>query len=183
MAETVLTYERALEQAGSRRRLQANVSDGKLFKVGRGVYATVEHPDPLVVAHVVYPNAVVTMDSALFAYGLTDVPPGKVHLATARGSTRIERSGYRQYFVGEGLLDPGAVEQDRGQGVIRMYNRERMLVEVMRRQATLPFDYYKEIIESYRRIAEDIDMRLVEDYMELFKRQGFMFDILQREVL
>lgn len=70
-----------------------------------------------------------------------------------------------------------------GQGVICVYNKERLLVEVMRRQATLPLDYYKEIIASYRRIVEDLDLRLVEDYMSLFKRQDAMFDILQREVL
>ena len=70
-----------------------------------------------------------------------------------------------------------------GHGIIRIYDRERLLVEVMRRQATLPLDYYKEVIGSYRRIAEDIDVRLVEDYMALFKRQDAMFDILQRGVL
>ena len=110
------------------------------------------------------------MDSALASYGMTDVSPDKVHLATARDATRISRPGYRQYFTERKLLDPGA-------------NKERLLVEVMRRQATLPLDYYREVIASYRRISEDLDVRLVEDYMALFKRQDAMFDILQREVL
>ena len=64
-----------------------------------------------------------------------------------------------------------------------MYNRERMLVEVMRRQASLPLDYYKEVISSYRKIVDELDIALVEDYMALFKKNDFMFDILQREVL
>ena len=68
-------------------------------------------------------------------------------------------------------------------GTAFMYNRERMLVEVMRRQASLPLDYYKEVISSYRKIADELDIALVEDYTALFKKNDFMFDILQREVL
>lgn len=183
MKDTVLTYESALERAGSRSALEAKVKNRELFKIDRGVYASSEHPDPLVVAHALYPDAIITMDSALASYGLTDVPPDKVHLATARNATRISRKGYRQYFTERELLNPGEVETDMGHGNVRIYNRERLLVEVMRRQAALPLDYYREIIDSYRRISEELDIRLVEDYMSLFKRQDAMFDILQREVL
>lgn len=183
MAETVLTYEDALQQTGSRSALEGKVENGELYRVDRGIYASSAHPDPLVLAHVLYPEAIITMDSALHAYGLTDVAPEKVHLATAREATRITRPGYRQYFVKKDLLSPGAIEVDMGHGAVRMYDKERLLVEVMRRQASLPLDYYKEIIGSYRRMVEELDMRLVEDYMALFKRQDAMFDILQREVL
>ena len=183
MSETVMTYETAVKQVGSRSALETKVDDGKLFKIGRGIYATTKHPDPLVVAHITYPNAVITMDSALYFYSLTDAPPDEVHIATERDATRISRSGYRQYFTEKNLLEPGAVEVAGNQGYIRIYNKERLLVEVMRRQASLPLDYYKEIIESYRHITEELDIRLVEDYMALFKRQNAMFDILQREVL
>ena len=123
------------------------------------------------------------MDSALYAYGLTDVIPEETHLATNRNATRITRPGYRQYFIEEGLLDPGAVLIEREGGVVRMYSRERLLVEVMRRQASLPLDYYREIIDSYRKIIDELDIALIEDYMSLFKKNDFMFDILQREVL
>ena len=75
------------------------------------------------------------------------------------------------------------MDVERDGGTARMYNRERMLVEVMRRQASLPLDYYKEVISSYRKIADELDIALVEDYMALFKKNDFMFDILQREVL
>ncbi len=178
-----MTYEKAVQQAGSRSALDTKIDSGELFKISRGIYSTTEHPDPLAVAYVTYPNSVITMDSALYFYGLTDIPPAEIHLATARDATRITRPGYRQYFTEKNLLEPGASSMKNGQGVICVYNKERLLVEVMRRQATLPLDYYKEIIASYRRIVEDLDLRLVEDYMSLFKRQDAMFDILQREVL
>lgn len=183
MESSVLTYEDALRLTGSKFLLSKAVKDGDLHKLGRGLYSTTEHPDPLVVAHVLYPEGVITMDSALYEHGLTDVVPADVHIATARDATRIKRPGYRQHFAEGGLLDRGATKIEKPDGIVRIYDKERLLVEVMRRQASMPLDYYKEVIGSYRRIAESLDLRLVEDYMALFKRNEFMFDILQREVL
>ena len=60
---------------------------------------------------------------------------------------------------------------------------ERMLVELLRSAGSMPLDYYKELIISYRKIVDDLDMREVEDYMALYKRADSLFDMLQREVL
>ena len=183
MDNAVMTYEQALADAGSAFLLKKKLESKELHKLTRGAYSKIEHPDPLVLAHVLYPEAVITMDSALYAHDLTDVIPDEVHLATSRSSTRIARPGYRQYFTEDALLTPGTMDVERDGGTARMYNRERMLVEVMRRQASLPLDYYKEVISSYRKIADELDIALDEDYMALFKKNDFMFDILQREVL
>lgn len=74
MKDTVLTYENALERAGSQGALEAKIRNCEHFKIGRGVYATSEHSDPLAVAHALYPDAVITMDSTLASCGLTDAP-------------------------------------------------------------------------------------------------------------
>ena len=37
---------------------------------------------------------------------------------------------------------------------IHMYNKERMLVELLRNKNKLPFDYYKEILENYKQFCE-----------------------------
>ncbi|MEC4272248.1 hypothetical protein VJ923_03620 [Adlercreutzia sp. R25] len=183
MGNTLFTYEEALEQTGSKHLLSKAVADGSIHKLDRGLYSSVAHPDPLAVAHIQYPEGVITMDSALYEYGLTDIMPDEVHIATAREATRIVKPGYRQYFIEGNLLNPGATEVEKPDGTVRLYDKERLLVEVMRRQASIPLDYYKEVIGSYRRIAEELDIRLIEDYIALFKRNDFMFDILQREVL
>ena len=183
MTATLLKYEQALAKCGSRNRLKEALDASQLFKIEKGLYSTKPHPDSLVIASALYPNAVITMDSAFYAYGLTDVIPGKVHLVTDREATRIKRNGYVQYFTERYLLGPGAIWLDREDGFIRIYNRERMLIELMRRRSFLSLDYYKEIIRSYRRIVEDLDIRLVEDYIKLFERNEFMFDILLKEVL
>ena len=68
-------------------------------------------------------------------------------------------------------------------GDIRVFTRERMLVELLRCSGAIPLDYYKELIGSYRKIVNELDMREVEDCMALYKRADGLFDMLQREVL
>ena len=62
--------------------------------------------------------------------------------------------------------------------------KERMLVELLRKSASMPFDYYKEIIASYRRIAEELDIRQIEDCIALYDRScaESIFVKLQLEV-
>lgn len=177
------SYDDMLERYGSAYQIGKAVDSGGLFKVARGLYSDERHPDPNAVVCALYPQAVLTMDSAFYLHGLTDVVPDLVHVATARNSTRIRDARVRQYFMGPALMAAGVGSADGEGATIRLFTRERMLVELLRSAGSMPLDYYKELIGSYRKIAEDLDMREVEDCMALYKRADGLFDMLQREVL
>lgn len=183
MNGTVMTYDEALKKTGSNYRLGLALDHGDLYKIARGVYSTEKNSDPYLVATSKYPHAIITMDSAFYIHGLTDVIPDRVHLATRRNALRINDCGIRQHYLEEILFEPGVQTLSYGGGTIRVYSSERMLVELMRNNAVLPLDYYKEIINAYRRRIESLDIRAVEDYMDLFMRNEGMFEILQKEVL
>ncbi|MGN0034947.1 MAG: hypothetical protein ACI364_04400, partial [Coriobacteriales bacterium] len=57
------------------------------------------NPNPNAVVCALYPQAVLTMDSAFYLHGLTDVVPELVHVATARNSTRVRDARARHYFM------------------------------------------------------------------------------------
>ena len=179
----ILSYKKAAASYGSSYQIDKEVAAGNLYRVARGFYSDTPHCDPYALASVRYPRAIITMDSAFYIHGLTDVIPDKVHLATLRNATRIADDGVVQYFSEKRLFEPGSTALQRDGAQLRIYSRERMLVELMRSASAMPLDYYREIIASYRRIVEGLDIRAVEDYMALFERNNFMFDILQREVL
>ena len=109
------------------------------------------------------------MDSAFYLHGLTDVVPELVHVATPHNSTRIR--------------DSGVQAMESGGYAVRAFSWERMLVELLRNAGTLPMDYYRELIGSYRRIASELDMREAEDCLALYRRSGSLFDMMQREML
>lgn len=65
---------------------------------------------------------------------------------------------------------------------VRVFSRERMLVELIRHKKKLPFDYYKEIIASYRRLLYQLDLQAVEEYAEKLPKTKLVMETLQMEV-
>ena len=177
------TYKEAQEKCGSSYQLKRALERGDLLKISRGLYSNNSIVSPYAAIAKKYPDAIITMDSAFFIHGLTDVIPEKIHLATKRNAVRIKDKAVKQYFVQERLFKPGKSTMSHDGTDISIYSLERMLVELMRNNSRMPLDYYKEIIASYRRRIEDLDIRAVEDYINLFDRKDFLFDIFQREVL
>jgi hypothetical protein len=47
----------------------------------------------------------------------------------------------------------------------------------------LPFDYYKELIGSYRRIVDELDFFAMEDYADMLKNRKKIMETIQLEVL
>ena len=66
---------------------------------------------------------------------------------------------------------------------IRIYDRERMLIELIRSAKNLPFDYYKEIIESYRRIVYRLDVQKLQEYIPVFPKGDAIMEAIELEVL
>jgi len=176
-------YDYMLRRYGSAYQICKAVDSGAVYKIARGLYSDERHPDPNAVACALWPQAVLAMDSAFYLHGLTDVVPELVHVATPRNSTRIRDARIRQYFMEPALIAVGVETMGEEGSVIRTFTRERMLVELLRNAGTLPLDYYKELIVSYRKIIDDLDMREVEGFMALYKRADSLFDMMQKEVL
>ena len=65
---------------------------------------------------------------------------------------------------------------------INVYNKERMLIELIRNRNLMQFDYYKEIISNYRECVDEIDMSMLADYLKKFTNEKNIFEVMQREV-
>lgn len=159
------------------------ISEGKIYKIERGIYSHKPSVRLLEVVTKKYPNAIFTMDSAFYFYGLTDVIPRKTHLAVKRTSTR--RNSNRNIihiFVSEKLLEVGKTQITFDGVVINIYDKERMLIELVRNKKRLAFDYYKEIVNSYRVMVNELDARKIEVYAEEFDAGDYIFRTIQEEI-
>ncbi len=65
---------------------------------------------------------------------------------------------------------------------IRIYSRERMPIELLRYKDKLPFDYYKEVLHSFRHILPQLNMQRVQDYAYASPKSGKIMKTLQAEV-
>jgi predicted transcriptional regulator of viral defense system len=95
------TASQAREVGFSWERLSNNTKTGLFFRVARGVYRLVRFPgsgyEDLFVAWLrTGRNAVISHESALSVYELSDVLPGDIHVIVPRTSSR-RRKGIRQH--------------------------------------------------------------------------------------
>ncbi len=89
----------------------------------------------------------------------------------------------KQYFVSDEFFEEG-IERTEYKGYsIRIYDRERMLIELVRYKSKLPFDYYKEIILNYRKILPQLNIQKIQDYALASPKSGKVMETLQIEVL
>ena len=177
------TYEECIEKYGNEYGVRKAVEAGEIVKKARGIYSDTGDEDELSVILKMYPDAVVTMDSAFYYHDLTDTIPVKYCIITDKDSTKIKNPRIVQYFDNCNSLKVG-VENARYNGVeIRMFNRERMLIELIRYKNKIPFDYYKEIIRNYRELIYELDIQALQEYAEILPKTKLVMETIRREVL
>ena len=177
------TYNDCISEYGSDYQLKKALSDQKLYKVEKGVYSSEKYASELAVVSLKYPEAVFTDESAYYYHDLTDVIPDKYFLATRRTDTRIKDKRVVQSFVSNEVFDHGIIDMKYNNDVIRIYSRERMLIELIRFRSRYSYDYYKEIILNYRRMIYDLDFFKVEEYAALFANGNNIMKIIEAEIL
>lgn len=162
--------------------LNKAIKNKELFKIDNGLYSDTELVNPLEIINKKYPGAIFTMNSAYYYYDLTDVIPDYLYLATRRTDTRIVDDNIKQIFIPNDLFEFGKTQIDVDGIKINIYDEERMLVELIRKKNLIPFDYYKEIINNYRKKADDLDIYKIQKYISNYKNESSLYDTLMREV-
>lgn len=162
--------------------LEKAIKNKKIFKIDHGIYSDKEIVDPMILFSKKYKNSIITMDTAFYFYNLTDIIPDKVYLATNRNSNTIKRENIIQVWVPKEKLNVGKEKIKVNGNTINIYNKERLLVELIRKRNQIPFDYYKEIINNYRKIVDTLDSYKIEQYIALYKNENTLGNIILREV-
>ena len=179
----LLTYKECLDKYGSDYQLKKEIAGGTLFIKEKGIYSTKRNHSEIDVILRKYPKTVLTGKSAFYYHSLTDVIPDHYYLATRRTDTRIKDPRVIQSFIKDDIFDAGITEIQYNNSTIRIYDKERMLIELMRFKTKLPMDYYKEIINNYRKLSFELDFGIVEDYAAMFKSGAKFMHMIQMEVL
>ena len=183
MINVLYSWKEINQKYGYPLKVREALGNGDVYKIGRGFYSDKPYVSPFILIAAKYPYAIVTMNTAFYIYGLTDVIPSSTFLATKRNATRISDDAVTQVFLSEGIFEQGKIKMEYDGAIITIYDRERMLIEALRNSKSMPFDYYKEIVAGYRRISNDLDYQRIEGYASLFKRGESLLNMLRLEVL
>ena len=183
IGKMLYSYAESVKLFEGKYNLKKAVQDGKIYQIEKGIYSDQKYTPENVIIAAKYPKAVFTMNSAFYYYNLTDVIPEKYYLSTDRNASKIADKRVVQIFENSYLVMLGMTMMKFNGGTINIYNRERLLVELLRHRNKLSFDYYKEIILSYREIIHELDIRLIQDYAYEVPKSSKILETLQLEVL
>ena len=178
----IYSYNELVAEHKTDYQIKKAIKHGALYKIENGIYSDKPSVSPLEIIVKKYPAAIFTMDSAFYFHGLTDVIPKKIHLATMRDSIRIYNADIIQHFLTERLHGIGKTYIVYENVEIPIYDMERMLIELIRNRNKVGFDYYKEIIASYRKKSSELDTGKIEEYISQFDIEDYLFSTMQNEV-
>ena len=150
--------------------IRTKTKEGSLFLIERGYYSDKSNYDFRSEAFISkkYPFAIVTGISAFFIYGLIDYIPDYTYLATEQHSFPIRKSDIKQSYQDQSFFEIGATVKELDEGPVRIYNLERLLIEVFRLKEKYPREIYYEVINSFRKIKEKIDFYMINQYLKAF---------------
>ena len=178
----ILSFKECVTKYGNQYQIENRINSGELYKIEPGIYAlSPDVPEEAVLAKK-YPKAVFAGDYAFYYHELTDVIPDGFTLATSGGSQKIAEADVTQLFVRQDLLYLGAAVTDIKGYKIMMYDRERMLIELLRFKHRMPYDYYKEILSNYRQIITELQIWRIQEYAAAFPKSGLISRALAEEV-
>ena len=179
----IYNYEECIKIYGNHYNLVKALEEGKLYKIENGIYSSTKNPRDIEIFIKKHKDAVFTLQSALYYYGISDEIPEDYVVATDKDATKYKEKNVKQYFINNNLIGIGAINIDYGGVTIPVYDKERLLIEVIKYKNKLPFDYYKEVINYYRNHINELNIPLLMDYLDSFPKNKLITHIIQLEVL
>lgn len=179
----IYSYRECIELFGTYYSFLKALNEKKIFKIKKGVYSDYKKTKDLDIFLKKHKNIVFTMQSAFYYLNISDVVPEKYHVATNKDASKFNNSDVIQYFLNGGIEKIGVTSINYSGTEIKLFNKERMLIELIRYKKKMPFDYYKEIINYYRNHVDEIDVSLVTKYLEKFPKKNLIKKTIMFEVL
>lgn len=176
------SYETCIALFKTDYQLRKEIEKGNIFKIEKGIYSDDEYESDIAIMKMKYPDAVFTLNSAFYFYGLTDTIPRIHYLETDKDASKIRDAKVKQIFDNHNSLNVGVTEMEYDGTMIKVFDRERLLIELVRNKKKLPFDYYKEIIGNYRRLVHELDVQAIRDYAVVLPKTNKVMEIIQMEV-
>lgn len=177
------SYKQCLETYKTDYLLEKALEEKKLFKVEKGIYSDTPSWSKIAVITFKNPDSIFTMNSAFYYQDLTDEIPDNFFIATERNSTKIKDSDVKQFFYPKETFELGVEEKKILGTSVKVYTKERMLIELIRHKNKIPFDYYKEIVSNYRNKTYELDIQWLEENVSKFPAAKKIMDAVQLEVL
>jgi len=178
-----LSYADCITKYGNAYQLNKALEDGLVFKLEDGIYSDSEYESEVAIISKKYPDGIFTGEFAFYVHGLTDLIPEKYALATKAKATPLVDGRIEQIYTRDDLLNIGVIQLEVDGATIPIYDKERMVIELLRNKNKMPKDLYKEIIGNYRSIIESLEIWRIQEYLDIFPKSKMIKKAFDEEIL
>ncbi len=179
----IYSYQECLEKYGTDYKIKKEIRERKLFQKEKGIYSDQPYVSELEIIAAKYPKAVFTLNSAFYYYGLTDTIPSYYYLATPKSTRKIRDGRVKQIYENSEEFNLGKTTLEYEGALISIYDRERLLIELIRNKNKIPFDLYKELVVNFRKIIDELDVAQISDYSYVLPKTNLIMETLRLEIL
>ena len=177
------SYADCITKYGNAYQLNKALEDGLVFKLEDGIYSDSEYESEVAIISKKYPDGIFTGEFAFYVHGLTDLIPEKYALATKAKATPLVDGRIEQIYTRDDLFNIGVIQMEVDGATIPIYDKERMIIELLRNKNKMPKDLYKEIIGNYRRIIESLEIWRIQEYLDIFPKSKMIKKAFDEEIL
>lgn len=152
--------------------LQMMVAEGKLERVDRGVYVSIDAiEDEMFSMQTKYPKLVFSHETALYLHGLTDRTPFMYSASVPSGYKVVESVAerFKIYYIKKDLHELGVetVQSSHGNPV-KTYNIERTICDLIRSRNRIDGQILNEAIKRFVKL-KSADLSILMDYAKKLK--------------
>lgn len=161
--------------------IKKKVEVGELYMIQKGVYSTTKEYNYFDYIARKHPNAVFTLETACYCYGLLKEEPNIYKVATKQKDRKMKEENIKQIFMTDTLYYLGINTITFQNVAIQIYDLERLLIDVVRNKTNIEYNTYKQIIKSYQRLAKLLNKKRLAEYLPFFKDPRIL-ERIEREV-
>lgn len=177
------SYKECLEKYKNSYQINKVMEAKMIYKIEEGIYSDNEYESEVAVLSKKYPNAIFTGEFAFYVHGFTDLVPEVYSMATKEKAAPIKDIRVNQIYTRNDLIDLGVVKKKYEGTEIFIYDKERMLIELLRNKNKMPKDLYKEIIGNYRKEIDTLEIWRIQEYLDVFPKSKMIKRLFDDEVL
>ncbi len=175
----ILLYKDLQKEGLSDYQIKKKLENKELYLVTKGAYSTTLNYDYLEYITKKHPNAIVTLETACMCYSIIKKKPDIYYVATKQKDRKIKDEKVKQIFMTDKIYNVGANVITYNHYNIKIYDLERLLVEVARNKTNIDYDTYHEIINGYMKISKLLNINKINYYAHLFKNDKIEARILK----
>ncbi|MDQ0363143.1 type IV toxin-antitoxin system AbiEi family antitoxin domain-containing protein [Breznakia pachnodae] len=176
------SYKELIDKYKTKYALKKLLDNNYFVKIDNGYYSDTPYYDELELIFKKYLGIILNDQSAFFYHGLSDYIPDKYFVATKQKAKKINFESVVQIYVSNKFYGLGKMKINVIGVNVSIYDKERMLIELFRSKKNYSYDYYKEIVKSFREIIDELDMDKLIKYLEKFSNGDNILERINMEI-